>query len=65
MPEIKPKCENCEFYDEGKCTRFPPMIWGHEGVGFTAFPNVLKEHWCLEYRKSKERTDHENQDSDR
>lgn len=45
------KCENCRFYDIGKCCRFPPAIIGIDPYGqrIVEFPDVLSFMWCGEW----------------
>ena len=53
---IETKCENCSFYKDGLCKRYPPKfvleynnIQGRNQT-IVAYPNVHKEDWCGEWR---------------
>ena len=50
------KCENCAFYEENKCRRYPPHAVSESyaedylsSVFF--FPDVEEDDWCGEFRQ--------------
>ena len=55
MIENERCCQNCRFYYEGDCRRFPPQVGcepnsEYSSSVFYAFPNVRKEEWCGEFQ---------------
>ena len=55
-------CENCQFYRNSECRRFPPTVWGDSTSEYSCsyacnFPCVSKNDWCGEYRPTKESTE--------
>lgn len=59
------KCEDCMYYKDGKCRRYPPSILsqeeydvmndvyrviGTEYVEYSFFPGVDCDWWCGEYK---------------
>ena len=65
----KQKCENCRFYRNGGCHRFPPVLmqsleninypWDGEFRGIKletkpVFPSVNSDEWCGEWKARPE-----------
>lgn len=50
-------CDNCCFYRYGDCRRYPPVkkYLDYAGEKWAwGWPQVNKENWCGEHRKSVE-----------
>lgn len=55
-------CNNCLFFSpyddqtedcetQGDCRRYPPMVYGDQSVCRVAFPGVMREDWCGEWKE--------------
>lgn len=57
-------CENCKFFEDGKCHRYPPAMAGGQlreenenGIREIetwekgSFPGVFEEEWCGEWQE--------------
>lgn len=49
MNDTGPCCENCRFWHENRCRRYPPQIYTEEDCSFVAFPLTSKYEWCGEW----------------
>lgn len=53
-------CENCRYYNEGECRRFPPQIWETTETGGSNFPRIDKKGWCGEFFPNQPEIKEEN-----
>ena len=49
------RCENCRFYYEEGCIRFPPVIDAIAPEIASHFPSVEWNLWCGEYQPEREK----------
>lgn len=56
MNETVMSCENCRFFLNKRCHRYPPQLWcstEQDNCSYsTAFPEVEKDDWCGEWRSN-------------
>lgn len=41
------KCENCKWWDEGFCKRYPPIPWNYKDYR----PTTEADDWCGEFQE--------------
>jgi len=57
MSDTIEQCENCKFFDAGKCRRYPPQVFlmgeARNAKPMQYFPEVNHDEYCGEFKSKK------------